>query len=294
MVDTARRREWLRRTLRRLKLPITGWVSLLILVVLVLAAILAPFISPYDPLEQSLADRLSPPLTRTADGLFFPLGTDRLGRDFLSRMFYGARISLSLAFAVVVGGTLVGVAVGLVSGFFGKTVDQALMTIVDIQLSIPSILLAIALLAVLGSSIPTLLVVLIISRWIAHARAVRGQVMSLKEKEYIEAARAVGASNARIVLRHLLPNTMSIVLVLATLQFADVIVLEASLSFLGLGVQPPTPSWGGELQQGRAFMQTAWWLSTFPGIALMLVTLSMNRLGDWLRDVLDPALRGSL
>jgi peptide/nickel transport system permease protein len=255
-------------------------------------AVAAPWLSPQDPTRQSLRARLAAPTLAAADGRAHVLGTDHLGRDVLSRLLWGARVSLVVGFAAVVVGGLVGSALGLLAGFRGGWVDAAIMTLADAQLAFPFILLAIGIIAVLGPSFPTLIVVIGLSGWVAYARVLRGQVLALRGREFVDAIQALGGSTARIVLRHIVPNVVSSLVVIATLELARAIVLEATLSFLGLGVQPPTPSWGGMIHEGREYLDSAWWISTFPGLVLMATSLVVSRTGDWLRDLLDPTLRG--
>ena len=259
---------------------------------LVLVAIAAPWLSPQDPIRQSLRGRLAGPTLEGADGRAHPLGTDHLGRDVLSRVLYGSRVSLVVGFAAVVVGGLVGATLGLLAGFRGGMADAAIMTVADAQLAFPFILLAIGIIAVLGPSFPTLVLVIGLSGWVSYARILRAQVLALRSREFIDAIRGLGGSVLRIVLRHVLPNVLSSLVVVATLELGRAIVLEATLSFLGLGIQPPTPSWGGMIQEGREYLDSAWWISTFPGLVLMATSLVVSRTGDWLRDLLDPTLRG--
>ena len=262
-----------------------AWLGSVIVLGFVLIALLAPVIVPYDPFRQSTIDRLQPP---NAAHL---LGTDELGRDVLSRIVYGARVSLLVAVMAVVVSLVVGVALGAIAGYFGGFLDNAIMRIVDLFLAIPAIVLAIALVAVLGSSLWNVVIALGATGWVQYARIVRGQVLSLKEHEHVTAARALGARASRIILKHMLPNTASAIIVVATLSLASMIVAEASLSFLGLGVPPPEPTWGGMLNTGRRFLRVAFHISVFPGLAIMITVLGINLLGDALRDVLDPTLR---
>jgi peptide/nickel transport system permease protein len=259
---------------------------------LIMAALAAPLIAPDDPIRQSLRGRLSAPTLAGADGKAHLLGTDHLGRDVLSRVIYGARVSLLVGFAAVVVGGLVGASLGLMAGFRGGWTDSMIMTLADAQLAFPFILLAIGIIAVLGPSLPTLIVVIGLSGWVTYARVLRSQVLVLRSREFVDAIHALGGSVARVIARHVLPNVLSSLVVIATLELARAIVLEATLSFLGLGVQPPTPSWGGMVQEGREYLDSAWWISTAPGIVLMLTSIVVSRTGDWLRDLLDPTLRG--
>jgi peptide/nickel transport system permease protein len=266
-----------------------GGVFVLLLAV---AALTAPAIAPHDPVRQSLRARLSPPTLAGTDGKAHLLGTDHLGRDVLSRMIYGARVSLLVGFAAVLVGGIVGASLGLLAGFRGGWTDSTIMTLADAQLAFPFILLAIGIIAVLGPSFPTLIVVIGLSGWVTYARVLRSQVLVLRSREFVDAIHALGGSVARVIARHILPNVLSSLVVIATLELARAIVLEATLSFLGLGVQPPTPSWGGMVHEGREYLDSAWWISTAPGIVLMLTSVIVSRTGDWLRDLLDPTLRG--
>jgi peptide/nickel transport system permease protein len=259
---------------------------------LVLVALAAPAIAPHDPLRQSLRVRLVPPTLAGADGKAHLLGTDHLGRDVLSRTIHGARVSLAVGFAAVVVGGIVGATLGLLAGFRGGWTDSVVMTLADAQLAFPFILLAIGIIAVLGPSFPTLIVVIGLSGWVTYARVLRSQVLVLRSREFVDAIHALGGSVARVIARHIFPNVLSSLVVIATLELARAIVLEATLSFLGLGVQPPTPSWGGMVHEGREYLDSAWWISTAPGIVLMLTSIVVSRTGDWLRDLLDPTLRG--
>ncbi|MBM3220062.1 MAG: ABC transporter permease [Candidatus Rokubacteria bacterium] len=259
---------------------------------LFLMAAAAPFIAPHDPVRQSLRLRLKPPTMEAADGRAHPFGTDHLGRDVLSRVIHGSRVSLLIGFAAVGVGSLVGATLGIVAGYRRGWFDTVIMTLADAQLAFPFILLAIGIIAVLGPSFPTLVVVVGLSGWMTYARVLRAQVLVLRSREFVDAIHGLGGSTLRIILRHILPNVLSSLVVIATLELARAIVLEATLSFLGLGIQPPTPSWGGMIHEGREYLDSAWWISTFPGLVLMLSSLVVSRLGDWLRDVLDPTLRG--
>jgi peptide/nickel transport system permease protein len=256
----------------------------------ILAAVLAPFLSPADPLHNSLLDRLTPPMWAAGGTPRYPLGTDTLGRDVLTRLLYGARVSLIIGLSAVVLAGAVGVGLGLVSGYYGGRVDDVLMRLGDIQLAFPVLVLAIAILAVLGASLANVLVVLGLSGWVTYARIVRGETLSLKQREFVEAARGIGAPDRLILWRHILPSVLPPVTVVATFSVARIIIAEASLSFLGLGVPPPTPSWGAMLDEGRNYITTGWWLAMFPGLAILLLVLGINLVGDWLRDVLDPRM----
>jgi peptide/nickel transport system permease protein len=291
--ETARpeRAEWLV-FLRRLSSRRTALFGLAVVVLVVLTAVAAPLLSPFDPIEQDLGDlRLKAPGFRDAAGRLHPLGTDHLGRDLLARVIYGARPALMVGFAAVVISGFIGMLAGLVSGYFGGRVDDALMRLADIQLAFPFILLAIAVIGVLGPSLKTIIAVIGVSSWVVYARIVRSAVLSLREREFVQAALALGSGDGRVLLRHILPNALTPWLVVATLDMARVIVIESALSFLGLGVQPPTPTWGGMLADGRVYISTAWWLATFPGLAILVTVLGINLFGDGLRDTLDPRLK---
>jgi peptide/nickel transport system permease protein len=255
-------------------------------------AVAAPWLAPADPERQTLRGRLSPPTWEGADGRAHLLGTDHLGRDVLSRVIYGSRVSLAIGFSAVLIGGLMGSTLGIAAGFGGGRIDGVIMTVADAQLAFPFILLAIGIIAVLGPSFPTLIVVIGLSGWVSYARILRSQVLVLRRREFVEAIHALGGSVARIVLRHVLPNVLSSIVVVATLELARSIVLEATLSFLGLGIQPPTPSWGGMIQEGRDYLDSAWWIATCPGIVLMVTSIVVSRTGDGLRDLLDPTLKG--
>ena len=253
----------------------------------VLSALLAPLIAPLGSEAMNLADRLKPP---GFGGHLF--GTDAIGRDILARIPHGGRISLTVGFVSVGLSLVVGVGIGLLAGFYRGLPDIVLMRIADVQLSFPFILLAITVIAVIGPGLWKLIFVMAVTQWVQYARLVRSQVLSLRELDAVQATRALGASDARIVLRHLLPNLIGPVIVLATLNVANNILLESGLTFLGLGIDPLVPSWGGMLADGRNYMQTAWWVATFPGLAITVTVLGFNLLGDWLRDRLDPMDRG--
>jgi peptide/nickel transport system permease protein len=258
---------------------------------LVVPAVFATQVAPHDPLKGSLAKRLKPPVWQDGGSAQHLLGTDKLGRDILSRMIHGARVSLMVSMiAIFVGGTL-GTALGLISGYFGGRTDALLMRLVDISLSLPTILLALVLVAAVGPSFGTVITVLVVLLWARYARLVRGETLSLKERDFVARARVAGASHVRIMTRYLFPNVINSLLVLATLQVGYVILLESALSFLGAGLPRPLPAWGLMIADGRELIVTAWWVSMFPGLAIMLTVLALNLLGDWLRDHLDPKLR---
>lgn len=254
----------------------------------VTAAVAAPWLAPQSPTASELAARLRPPVWQPGGNAARLLGTDLLGRDVLSRLLWGARVSLPIALAATVLGALAGAGVGLIAGYYRGRVDEVVTKLIDVQLAFPFVLFAISVIAVAGPSFTVLVVVLAIGSWVGHARVVRGMVLSLREREYVVAARALGSGAGRVILRHLLPNVLSVVLVIATFDVGRIIILESTLSFLGLGVQPPTPSWGSDLRDAAVYIRRAWWTATFPGLAIMVVVLGVNLLGDALRDILDP------
>jgi peptide/nickel transport system permease protein len=262
----------------------------LILGAVILASAAAPLLTPADPIKPSFGKRLQPP--RALGGASsYVLGTDNLGRDILARLLYGGRVSLALATSAVVLAGAVGVGVGLAAGMLGGRVDDAVMRLADVQLAFPVIMLAIAIVAVVGTSPAALVSVLTLSGWVLYARTVRASVLTIRQLDYVEAARTLGASDLRVILLHILPNTLAPILVIGSSQFATMVLLESGLSFLGLGVQPPQPSWGAMLAEGRDYLSSAWWLATVPGAAISVVVLGANLLGDGLRDLLDPRLR---
>jgi peptide/nickel transport system permease protein len=283
-------REWLvfgQRLARRR----TALFGLIVVALVIGTALAAPWLSPVDPVAQDIGNRLKPPGWRDASGALHPLGTDHLGRDLLARVIFGAQPALFVAAAAVLISGVLGMIAGLLGGYFGGCVDDVLMRLADIQLAFPFILLAIAVIGVLGPSLPTIIVVIGVSSWVVYARVVRGAVLTLREREFVQAAHALGGGDARILVRHILPNAFAPWLVVATLDMARVIVIESALSFLGLGVQPPAPTWGGMLADGRVYITTAWWLATFPGLAILVTVLGINLFGDGLRDTLDPRLK---
>lgn len=265
---------------------------LLVLLLAVLCAIFAGLIAPHDPIAQNLRARLRPPLGVAGSTAAHPLGTDPLGRDILSRLLYGARVSLAIGFAGALIGLVLGTLCGLLSGFLRGPVDEAIMFLVDVFLALPFLVLALTAIAIFGNGLIVLIVLAGFSGWAGYTRLARGQALGIRERQYVLAARALGASSPRLLLRHILPNIAAPLIVLATFELTSVILLEASLSFLGLGIRPPTPSWGSMLGEGRTYLHTAWWIGVFPGLALMALTVAISLLGDWLRDILDPTLRG--
>lgn len=265
-------------------------VSLIVVIVVVFCAIAAPLIAPHDPVAQDLSLRLAPPVWQEGSVAGYPLGADALGRDMLSRIIFGARASLVIGVGAVLLQGFLGVTIGLLAGFYGGWVDNVAMRATDIQQGIPFLILAIALAAVVQPSVVNIIIVLGVAGWVTYSRVVRGQVLSLREQEFIEAARVIGNRHSRILIRHVLPNTLPSVVVIGTLTLSTMILAEASLSFLGLGVPPPTPTWGGMVADGRDYLVTAWWVSTLPGLAIFSTVLAINLFGDWLREVLDPTL----
>jgi len=265
--------------------------SVLVLVAVAALAVAAPVLSPHDPTRLHLRDVLVPPAFIEGGDPAYPLGTDSLGRDILSQLIFGSRVSLAVGLTVVAAGGSLGTVLGLLSGYYGGIVDDIIMRWAEIQLAFPFILMAITFLVVLGPGLQNLIIVLAVGSWMTYARVVRGQVISLREKEFVEAARAVGVRNTMIIIRHILPNAVQPLIVVGSFSVARTIIAEASLSFLGLGVRASTPTWGAMLANGREYITDAWWLVTFPGVAIMIAVLAINTLGDWLRDHLDPRLR---
>jgi len=274
----------------RRRLSFRAVFGLTVLVCIGGAAVLAPQIAPWDPARQMLLKRLRPPMWEARGLREHPLGTDHLGRDILSRILYGGRISLGVGLSAVTLSCLIGVTLGLLAGFHGGRTDAFIMRVVDVFLAIPYILLAMGVVFALGPSLLNVILVMAMTRWVQFARIVRADVLSIREREFVSGARARGNRSTRLLLRHVLPNALTPIIVVATLELAFMIIYESALSFLGLGVQPPTPTWGWMLSDGRNYVATAWWLATFPGLAIMLTVLAVNLLGDWLRDTLDPRL----
>lgn len=266
----------------------TGTVGFFIVLFVFLVAIFAPLLAPHDPAAINAANMLKPPFWMEGGSTANLLGTDNLGRDILSRIIYGSQISLLVGITSVVVAGIIGVTIGLIAGYYGGFIDNLLMRLVDSFLAIPTILFALVILSVFGPSVITLIFVLGATNWVNYARLVRGEVLTIKERDFVRAARSIGVKNHKIITRHLLPNVISSFIVISTLSVATTIILEASLSFLGLGVQPPTVSWGSILSDGRDYLATSWWLATFPGLAITITVLGIIFLGDWLRDVLDP------
>ncbi|MUV37139.1 Dipeptide transport system permease protein [Lentibacillus sp. JNUCC-1] len=269
----------------------TGTMGLVIVVCVSLVAIFANNLAMHDPAETNVVNRLLPPFWLDGGSTEYLLGTDNLGRDVLSRIIYGSRISLLVGISAVLLAGFIGMIFGLIAGYYGKIWDFIIMRTVDSFLAIPNILFMLIVLAVLGPSLITLILVLGGTTWVVYARMVRSETLSVKERDYVRSARAIGAKNFRIIIQYVLPNVVSSFIVIATLNVASTIILEASLSFLGLGIQPPDVSWGLMLSDGREYISTSWWVATFPGIAITMTVLGVIFLGDWLRDVLDPKIK---
>lgn len=267
------------------------WTAFVIIGVLVICAVFAPLIAPHSPTEQSLPDKLRPPAWQDGGSTKHLLGTDLLGRDLFSRLVYGARVSLTVAGFALLSGGLIGLAVGIVAGYTGGRTDSTLMRIVDATLTFPTILIALLLAVSLGAGLRTIVLAITVIIWARFARVVRGEVLSVKTRDFVALARVHGCSHLRIMAIHIVPNVMNTFMVLLTLHIGFVIIVEASLSFLGAGIPPPTPSWGQMVADGRGHIASAWWMSALPGVAIMLVVLAFNLFGDWLRDWLDPRLR---
>ena len=267
-----------------------GVVGGLILLVVCGSALLADYLAPHEPNKQRLVARFKPPVWAQGGSTTYLLGTDNVGRDIFSRIMHGSRISLVVGIAAVGISLLIGVTLGLLSGFLGDRVDATIMALVDIMLAFPQLILAFAMVAVLGPGIGNLILVLGLTGWERYARVVRAEVLALREREFVQAARAIGVATPSIIFRHIMPNTFSSVIVMATLQTAQTILAEAALSFLGLGTGLSYPSWGQMIALGRDYINVAWWLSTFPGIAILLTVLAINLLGDRVRDLLDPRM----
>jgi peptide/nickel transport system permease protein len=283
----APRVRWLARG--RLRVPLATVAALGFLTLLAIAAVAPDRVWPVNPLSQNLAARLHPPVWMGGDWSH-PLGFDDVGRDVLGRLVYGARVSVAVGIIAVAIGCTLGTGLGMLGGFAGGRLDSIVMMLADIQLAVPFVLLAIAVVAVLGPNLVNLILVIGIGSWANYARVIRSVTLSVREREFVQAARCLGGSEIRIVLRHILPNLLSTVIVLATLELARAILAESTLSFLGLGVQPPQPSWGAMIFVGTSYLATAWWIALFPGLALLLVGVAVNQVGDWLRDRLDYSL----
>jgi ABC-type dipeptide/oligopeptide/nickel transport system permease subunit len=280
-----------RATLRRLLRLRWGLAAAGVLVLIVASAVLATWISPHDPLAVNIRHRLAPPAWMEEGTAAHWLGTDQIGRDLLSRMIHGGRVSLVVGVAAVLMSATIGVLLGLAAGYFGGNTDWLIMAFINVMLTFPFVLLALAVIAVLGPSLGNMIIVLGVAGWPIYARVVRAETMAIREREFVMAGRALGMNHARIVFRQIVPNLVSVIVVIATLQVAQVIILESFLSFLGLGIQPPTPAWGNMLGEGRVYMLNSWWIATFPGLAIFVTTLVINLMGNALRDWLDPHLK---
>jgi peptide/nickel transport system permease protein len=263
----------------------------IVVFLLVLPAIFADLITVHNPLRGALGDRLTPPAWLEGGNWSYPLGTDTQGRDILTRIVYGARISLTVSSITILIGLVVGSALGLLAGYFGGWLDRVVSWLIDIFFSLPNVLLALVIVAAIGPSFVTIIVILSITIWAPFARQVRGETLSVRETEYVARAQVAGARPLRILVKHVLPNMANTLIVMATLQVGVVILEESSLSFIGAGIPRPNPSWGVMVSDGRDQILAAWWVSFFPGLAILLVVLSLNLMGDWLRDFLDPKMR---
>lgn len=266
-------------------------VPIAILTMLVITGIFAPLIAPHDPLKPTLGDRVAPPVWTAKGTTKYLLGADQIGRDVLSRIIQGARVSLMVVGISTVSGLLVGTLLGLIAGYFGGNLDELIMRIVDIWLAIPFILVALVVVIVLGQSIAVLMGLLALLAWSPFVRNIRAEVLVLKTKDYVALARVSGAPTLWILWKHILPGVINTIIVIATLRVGQLILSEAILSFLGAGIPPPTPAWGAMVADGRDYLNSAWWIAFFPGMAIFMITMSLNFLGDWLRDRFDPRLR---
>jgi peptide/nickel transport system permease protein len=267
------------------KMPIAGGI---VFGLVILSAIFGPMLVPYGPGDQDFSRVLKPPFWQNGGEIKHPLGTDMMGRDIVSRLIHGARVSLFVGLVTVLFSCFIGTWLGMASGYMGGKIDSLIMRLTDIQLSMPYILIAIAIIGALGPSIKNIILVIAVTNWVGYARIIRGEVLTIRQMEFVEAAVVGGCSTLRILSLHILPNVANSITVLATLDLGRVIIFESAFSFLGLGVQPPTTSWGSMLADGRIYLTYAWWLATFPGLAIMFTVLGTNLLGDWLRDTLDP------
>ena len=278
---------------RRRRLRLSPTLPLLVFTVLIGVAVFAPFLTPYDPVKHSLINSLEPPFWATGGSIEHPLGTDGFGRDILARLMFGARASMSVAALALAIAVAIGLTVGLVAGFVGGRVDSILMRAADVVLALPTILVALSVAIAVGPSFTNLVLIIGFLIWPQMARLVRGETLLLRRSEFVRYAVAIGVPSWLIILRHVLPNLVATLVVAVTLEIGHVILLEASLSFLGAGLPPPSPSWGAMISDGRALIATGWWIALFAGLAILLSVLTFNNLGDWLRDRLDPRLRGT-
>jgi ABC-type dipeptide/oligopeptide/nickel transport system permease subunit len=268
-----------------------GLFAAVVMLIVVGSAAAAPWIAPHDPLMVDIRHRLVPPAWMTGGTAAHLLGTDQVGRDLLSRVIYGGRVSLIIGTSAVLISATIGVLLGLGAGYFAGRIDWTIMTLVNVMLTFPFVLLALAVIAVLGPSLMNMIIVLGVADWPLYARVIRAETRALRERDFIAASRALGLGHLRIVFRQILPNLVSTIVVIATLQVARVIILESFLSFLGLGIQPPTPAWGNMLGEGRVYMLNSWWIAAFPGLAIFVTTLAINLMGNALRDWLDPHMK---
>lgn len=273
---------------KRNKMALWGGI---VVILWIHVALFAPLLAPHDPYKGNLFKRLTPPFWMKGGDVHYPLGTDHMGRDMLSRIIYGSRISILIGVTVVFITTSIGILFGLITAFYGGKVDAVISRVVDILLAFPYLVFAIGMMAVMGPGIFNLMLALIYKEWVTTCRVVRGEALAIKKLEYIEAARAVGVRNAVIMFGEILPNVLSPVIVVSTLRVATIILMEASLSFLGLGIQPPTPAWGSMVNEGRSFLFGFWWISTFPGVAILTLVMGINLMGEGFRDTLDPRLK---
>jgi ABC-type dipeptide/oligopeptide/nickel transport system permease subunit len=276
--------------LRRLWRLKWGLAAGLVLLTIVAGAVFAPWLAPHDPLAVDIRHRLAPPAWM-GGAAAYPLGTDQVGRDLLSRVIYGGRVSLAVGISAVLVSASLGVLLGLAAGYFGGRADAVIMTLLNVMLSFPFVLLALAVIAVLGPSLVNMIAVLGVTDWPLYGRVIRAETQTIRAREFVLAGRALGMSHLRLMFRQILPNLVSVIVVIATLQVARVIILESFLSFLGLGVQPPTPAWGNMLGEGRVYMLNSWWIAAFPGLAIFITTLAINLMGNALRDWLDPHMK---
>jgi peptide/nickel transport system permease protein len=278
-------------TFRRLLRSPGGMVGLVLVVLVMLVAVFAPVLSPHDPDKQNIVYRLKPPFWVEGGSMEYPLGTDSVGRDILSRVIYGSRISIFVGLAATAVSALLGVSLGLIAGYLGGGTDSVISRVGDVQQAIPFLVLAIAVAAMLGPGLFNLILVLVVTTWVTFFRVVRGEVLSVREEQYVLGAQSIGVSTLRIILRYILPNVAASIIVIATLLVANMIIFEASLSFLGLGVPSSVPTWGRIVADGREYIADEWWIAFFPGLAILITVMGMNLLGDWLREDLDPKRR---
>lgn len=267
------------------------WLPVLVIATMVIMAVLAPMLAPHDPIAQTLRDKLLPPFWMDGGDPSYVLGTDAFGRDILSRLIYGARVSLIVALLALIAGGGVGLVIGILAGYLGGMIENVLMRLVDAAFTFPAILFALLLAVTLGQGLGTLVIAISLLLWASFARVIRGEVLTLKQRDFVALAKVRGCSTLRIMATHILPNVLNTFMVLVTLNIGVVIIAEASLSFLGAGIPPPTPTWGLMVSEGRGQIADAWWVALIPGIAITLLVLSVNLFGDWLRDRLDPRLR---